>query len=107
MPLHRNSMRSGDVIQSGPSNTSYSTDELNDLLVCLSDIYPEHDISLRRKAILLASEKVSSTTCRLEVAAAALVDAVPGPRRQERLPKLEPWERFRLESYKTAVSKTL
>jgi hypothetical protein len=75
---------------------------LNGALDQLLEIYPYHDRNLCRQSLLTESNKPL-----LEAAANALAEAngLPVPVNDRRT--LEPWERFRTESYKASVSEQL
>lgn len=77
-------------------------DNLNDNLLTLAMLYPQHDAAILREA--LCEAQPTTGEARLERAAYALT-SVDGKGRPAAM--LEPWELFRSPSYKHAVTKTL
>lgn len=76
-------------------------EELNDLLQVVAEVHPDADAYTCRQALLHKSTKP-----RLVVALNQLFESTKLQRtRQHR--QLEPWEHFRSDAYKSAVSKTL
>lgn len=81
-----------------------SIDELNRLLTALSEIFPAHDRRLCRDAILYTSRYYYGS--RLDEAVNFVSTMTHGLPLRPPSP-LQPWERFRSRSYKTAVTEML
>lgn len=88
-------------------NSDPDINELNTVLTQLSEIYPHHDSSQWRQAILWHASK-STTSSRLEAAADRLAHTPQPELGLERTETgVQPWELFRTEAYQSAVSRTL